>query len=146
MPCPLPTIGAMSTFDVCVRGSGSVALSAALALGRRGWRVALAAGPGFAAAPAREDVRAYALNAASIALLQSLEGLGRAAGGRPHRRCSTCACRATTARCSSFSAWSQAVDALAWIVDAAELERALREVVRYAPHVAERRRRRSRPR
>ena len=34
-----------------------------------------------------------------------------------------------------FSAWSQSLAELAWIVDAAELERALRTALRFAPHV-----------
>jgi ubiquinone biosynthesis UbiH/UbiF/VisC/COQ6 family hydroxylase len=37
----------------------------------------------------------------------------------------------------AFSAWTQGVAELAWIVDAAELEAALRAAVRYAPHVNE---------
>jgi ubiquinone biosynthesis UbiH/UbiF/VisC/COQ6 family hydroxylase len=36
-----------------------------------------------------------------------------------------------------FSAWAQGVPELAWIVDAAELERALRAAARFAPHVQE---------
>ena len=52
------------------------------------------------------------------------------------RRCTTCACAATSrARSSQFSAWEQRVDALAWIVDAAALERELESAVRFAPHV-----------
>jgi ubiquinone biosynthesis UbiH/UbiF/VisC/COQ6 family hydroxylase len=35
-----------------------------------------------------------------------------------------------------FSAWNQSLGELAWIVDAAELERALRAAVRFAPHVS----------
>lgn len=35
----------------------------------------------------------------------------------------------------SFSSWAQGLDALAWIVDAAALEQALREAVRFAPHI-----------
>jgi ubiquinone biosynthesis UbiH/UbiF/VisC/COQ6 family hydroxylase len=34
-----------------------------------------------------------------------------------------------------FSAWQQSLGELAWIVDAAELERALRAAVRFAPHI-----------
>jgi hypothetical protein len=34
-----------------------------------------------------------------------------------------------------FSSWQQAVDALAWIVDAAELESVLRAATRFAPHL-----------
>jgi 2-polyprenyl-6-methoxyphenol hydroxylase-like FAD-dependent oxidoreductase len=125
-------------FDVCVRGAGAVGMSLALALSRQGLQVALVQpgpAPGQAAQPARPDVRAYALNAASRALLARLKVWdalpadavtpvldmkvhGDAAGSAIH-----------------FSAWTQAVDALAWIVDAAELEAVLRAALRFAPHV-----------
>ena len=60
----------MESADVCIRGSGAVALSLALALSRQGLRVAL---PRVPPLPATSDVRAYALNAASVALLQDLK-------------------------------------------------------------------------
>jgi len=119
--------------DVRVQGNGAVALCAALALGRRGLQVAWLGGP--ASAPGREDVRAYALNAASVGLLRSL------------RVWDTLPADARTAvldmRVSGdvpgavldFSAWQEGVDALAWIVDAAALEATLRAAVTYAPHV-----------
>jgi ubiquinone biosynthesis UbiH/UbiF/VisC/COQ6 family hydroxylase len=116
---------------VCVRGSGAVALSAALALGRRGLDVRLQA----ELRTPRVDVRTYALSATAIALLQQLKVWdalpadartpvldmqieGDQPGSRLH-----------------FSAWSGALDALTWIVDAAELEAALRAALRFAPHV-----------
>ena len=61
----------MTKVDVCIRGGGAVGLSLALALARQGLQLGLAGGPA-SAAPAQPDVRAYALNAASRALLQSL--------------------------------------------------------------------------
>lgn len=112
-----------------------MALAAALVLGRRGLSVALQAGAGFAAAPARADVRTYALNEASVALLQSLRVWDaipadartavldmRVEGDAP-------------GAVLDFSAWSQGLTALAWIVDAAELESALRAAVRFSPQV-----------
>jgi 2-polyprenyl-6-methoxyphenol hydroxylase-like FAD-dependent oxidoreductase len=119
-------------FDVCIRGSGAVALSLALALSRQGLRVAL---PRVPPLPAEGDVRAYALNAASRRLLQDLrvwdalpadavtpvydmDVAGDAPGGA-----------------LQFSAWRQRVEALAWIVDAAELERTLHAAARFAPHL-----------
>lgn len=123
----------MATPDVLVRGAGAVGLAAALALSRQGLQVALLGG---AAAAPEHDVRTYALNAASVALLRSLkvwEQLPadartavydmRVEGDRP-------------GAALDFSAWSQGADALCWIVDAAELEAGLRAAVRYAPHVA----------
>jgi len=127
---------AMSNLDVCIRGSGAVGLSLALALARQGLQVGLTGAPAPAdAAPAVPDVRAYALNAASRQLLAELKVWdalpadavtpvddmhieGDAAGGA-----------------IDFSAWRQGAEALAWIVDAAELEAALRTAARFAPHL-----------
>ena len=125
----------MKSFDVCVRGSGAVALTAALALGRRGLRVALQAGAALGPqAPQREDVRTYALNAASVGLLQSLRVLDALAADA-RTAVFDMRIEGDAGAVLEFSAWTQGVEALAWIVDAAELDRALREAVRYAPHV-----------
>ena len=122
----------MPSHDVLVRGAGAVGLAAALALARQGLSVALLG----STTPAREDVRAYALNATSVALLQSLRVWdtlpeeartavydmhvqGDAPGAAIH-----------------FSAWSQGTEVLAWIVDASALEAGLRTATRYAPHIA----------
>ena len=127
----------MTTLDVCIRGRGAVGLALALALARQGLRVGLiGAGDAGAAPGALPDVRAYALNTASRALLTELKVWdalpanavtpvddmhveGDGAGG-----------------VIDFSAWQQGVDALAWIVDAAELDTALRTAARFAPHLA----------
>ena len=72
----------MTAFDVQVRGDGVVARTLALALARLGLRVALQAGP---ARPAADDVRAYALNPASVGLLRSLKVWDALpAGARPY--------------------------------------------------------------
>jgi 2-polyprenyl-6-methoxyphenol hydroxylase-like FAD-dependent oxidoreductase len=60
----------MQAFDVQVSGAGIVGKSLALSLARLGLSVALR---GARAATARDDVRAYALNAASVDLLQRLK-------------------------------------------------------------------------
>lgn len=57
-------------FDVCVRGGGVVGLTTALLLARERLRVALVAPP--AGPDPVRDIRAYALNAASRALLEGL--------------------------------------------------------------------------
>ena len=124
----------MASYDVLVRGAGAVGLAAALALARQGLRVALLdAAPATAA---RQDVRTYALNAASVALLQSLkvwDTLPADARTAVHdMRIEGDAPGAAL----DFSAWSQGADALAWIVDAAELEAGLRTAARYAPHLS----------
>lgn len=121
-----------SEFDVSVRGTGAVGLVAALALSRQGLRVALA---GPLAEPTTPDIRAYALNLASMQLLAGLkvwDALPTDARTPVHEmRVNGDEPGATL----EFSAWSQALPQLCWIVDAAELERALRAAVRFAPHV-----------
>lgn len=122
-----------AAYDVLVRGAGAVGLAGALALGRQGLRVALL---GASAAPSN-DIRAYALNASSVALLTQLKvwdalpADARTAVYDMHVEGDA------PGAAVDFSAWSQGAETLAWIVDAAELESALRTAVRYAPHVSE---------
>lgn len=123
----LPTMPRMTAFDVRILGSGIVSRSLALALARQGLRVALQARP--AAAHAGPDVRAYALNPASMSLLADLRAWDtlppdartavhdmRVAGDSP-------------GALLEFSAFAQSVPALAWIVDAAALEAVLETAV-----------------
>ncbi len=122
-----------ASLDVLVRGTGAVGLAAALALSRQGWSVGLL---GPAQPPGGDDVRAYALNAGSVALLRQLkiwDALPQDARTAVHEmRIEGDVPGAALA----FSAWSQGLGELAWIVDAAELERALHAATRFAPHVA----------
>jgi 2-polyprenyl-6-methoxyphenol hydroxylase-like FAD-dependent oxidoreductase len=123
----------MNDFDVQVLGAGIVGRSLALALARDGLRVALR--PGEDRAGGGDDVRAYALNAASVGLLRALKVwdalpaqavtpvLDMHVQGDAH------------ASAIDFSAWQQQVSALAWITDAAVLERELAAAVRFAPHI-----------
>jgi 2-polyprenyl-6-methoxyphenol hydroxylase-like FAD-dependent oxidoreductase len=123
----------MKNFDVEVVGAGIVGRCLALALARAGLGVALRAEASNNAE--HEDVRAYALNAASVALLQSLKVwdalpthaatpvLDMHVQGDAH------------ASALDFSAWQQRVSALAWITDAAVLERELAAAIRFAPHI-----------
>jgi ubiquinone biosynthesis UbiH/UbiF/VisC/COQ6 family hydroxylase len=127
----------MSAHDVLVRGAGAVGLSAALALGRQGLRVALLGTEGKAtqAGVVREDVRAYALNAASVQLLSALK-VWEAVPADARTPVHDMHVEGDAPGASlDFSAWSQGLAELAWIVDAAELERALNAAVAYAPHV-----------
>ena len=64
----------MISYDVLVRGSGIVGSALALSLSRLGLSVALR--PDDRRPAAGPDVRAYALNARSMALLQSLKVWG----------------------------------------------------------------------
>ena len=123
----------MKNFDVQVLGAGIVGRSLALALARAGLSVALC--PEAARAPGSDDVRAYALNAASVELLRGLKVwdalpahaatpvLDMHVKGDAHDAA------------IDFSAWQQHVSALAWITDAAVLERELAAAVRFAPHI-----------
>jgi 2-polyprenyl-6-methoxyphenol hydroxylase-like FAD-dependent oxidoreductase len=124
----------MKNFDVQVQGAGIVGRSLALALARDGLSVALRPQP--ARAPSEDDVRAYALSAASVELLRGLKVwdalpahaatpvLDMHVQGDAH------------GAALDFSAWQQQVSALAWITDAAVLERALAAAVRFAPHIS----------
>ncbi len=117
---------------ILVRGAGAVGLTAALALSRQGLTVAL---QGSLAEPALADIRAYALNAASVRLLTQLKvweaipADARTAVHEMHVEGDA------PGAALDFSAWQQSLSELAWIVDAAELEAALRAAVRFAPHV-----------
>ncbi|MDE2081994.1 MAG: FAD-dependent monooxygenase [Burkholderiales bacterium] len=118
--------------DVLVRGAGAVGLCAALALSRQGLQVALL---GSLAEPAGDDVRAYALNPASVQLLATLKVWDAIP---PEARTAVHEMRVhgdAPGAVLEFSAWSQSLPELAWIVEAAELERALRAALRFAPHV-----------
>ncbi len=118
--------------DVLVRGAGAVGLCAALALSRQGLQVALL---GSLAEPAGDDVRAYALNPASVQLLATLKVWDAIP---PEARTAVHEMRVhgdAPGAVLEFSAWSQSLPELAWIVEAAELERALRAALRCAPHV-----------
>ena len=121
----------MSELDVLVRGAGAVGLAGALALSRQGLRVALLAQE----TPRAADLRAYALNAASVRLLRLLkvwEAIPDDARTAVHEMQVQ---GDEAGAVLDFSAWSQGVGELAWIVDAAELERALWAAVRFAPHL-----------
>lgn len=126
----------MQSVDVLVRGRGAVGSSLALSLAAQGLSVGMTGSP---EAPRANDVRTYALNAASVALLGELKiwsslpadavspvydmiVCGDAAQGQPAGRL-------------SFSAWRQGARELAVIVDAAELDAQLATALRFSPHV-----------
>ena len=124
----------LPAFDVLVRGSGIVGQSLALSLSRLGLQVALRPDPQRADAP--PDVRAYALNAASVALLRGLkvwDALPAHAATPVHDMHIE---GDAPGAALDFSAWQQRVGELAWIVDAAVLERELASALKFAPHVS----------
>ena len=122
----------MQAFDVRVVGAGIVGKTLALSLARLGLTVALQGETGTAQ---RSDVRAYALNAASVALLESLKvwaAIGSQAATAVHdMRVHGDAAPAAL----EFSAWEQRTGQLAFITDAAALEAELEVALRFAPHV-----------
>lgn len=128
---------ASTDLDVLVRGSGAVGSCAALALARLGLRVGLVGAPPAAAGapPRTPDVRAYALNAASVALLRELrvwDALPADARTAVHDMQVQ---GDSPGALLEFSAYQQSVAELAWIVDAAELDTALQAALRFATHV-----------
>lgn len=113
-------------FDVCIRGAGIVGRTLALKLAAQRLRVALVDQHTSARPEGHSDVRAYALNPASRALLQEL-------------RCWPDTLHATPVLAmhvlgdaggeTQFEATDTAAEALNWIVDVPELERLLAAAV-----------------
>lgn len=123
----------MKTFDVQVQGAGIVGKSLALALARLGLKVALrqeARAPGQA-----DDVRAYALNRASVALLRSLKVWDALPAHSATAVYDMQVQGDGAGAVLEFSAWEQRVGELAFITDAAVLERELAAALRFAPHI-----------
>jgi 2-polyprenyl-6-methoxyphenol hydroxylase-like FAD-dependent oxidoreductase len=123
----------MESVNVCVRGTGPVGMSLALALARQGLRVAVV-GPSGSPSQA-PDVRAYALNAASRELLLTLKVWDALPADAVTPVYDMHVRGDAGGSALDFSAWSQATAALAWIVDAAELESALHGALRCSAHV-----------
>jgi 2-polyprenyl-6-methoxyphenol hydroxylase-like FAD-dependent oxidoreductase len=115
--------------EVCIRGAGIVGRTLALLLARERVRVALVAPP---AAAEREDVRAYALNAASRELLASLRAWPEGISATPVREMVVDGDEGGRVQ---FSAARQKVEALAWIVDVPALEKQLVDAVRFQPQI-----------
>lgn len=126
----------MQSVDVLIKGRGAVGCSLALSLAAQG----LSVGMSDAAEPARAgDIRTYALNAASIALLSELKVWDSlpADAVSPVYDMVVCgdAVEDGSAGRLSFSAWQQGVKELAVIVDAAALDAQLATALRFSPHV-----------
>ena len=122
------------TFDVCIRGAGVVGRTLALLLARERLRVALVAGsaPRAQSVSAAPDVRAYALNAASRDLLQSVRAWPDADHATAVQRMEV---HGDQDGAVTFDAGRQDAEALAWIVDVPALESRLADAVRFQPQV-----------
>jgi 2-polyprenyl-6-methoxyphenol hydroxylase-like FAD-dependent oxidoreductase len=118
--------------EVCIRGAGIVGRSLALLLARERVRVALVAPAVPDAASHREDVRAYALNAASRALLESLRAWPDASHATAVRGMRV---NGDDGGRVNFSAARQNVEALAWIVEVPALEKQLADAVRFQSQI-----------
>jgi 2-polyprenyl-6-methoxyphenol hydroxylase-like FAD-dependent oxidoreductase len=123
----------MKNFDVHVLGAGIVGRSLALVLARDGCQVALQADAPLSVAT--EDVRAYALSAKSVALLRSLKVWDTLPAHASTPVLDMQVQGDVAGSQLEFSAWQQHVAALAWITDAAVLERELATAVRFSPHI-----------
>lgn len=125
----------MPDIDVLVRGDGIVGRSLALACARLGLHVAVRSRRRDVQAPATPDVRAYALNARSVALLRRLDVWDRLPAD------ATTAVHDIEVRGDAvgsslaFSAFEQHVGNLAVITDAAALESALGDAVERSDRV-----------
>jgi len=117
-----------SPYDVCIRGAGITGSTLALLLARERLRVGLVRHGSAQASPA--DVRAYALNAASRQLLESVRAWPTGEHATPVQAMRV---HGDDGGEVNFSAAQQGVAALAWIVDVPALERELSEAVRYQP-------------
>ncbi len=119
------------SFDVCIRGAGVVGRTLSLLLARERLRVALVPGP--APAAGGPDVRAYALNAASRGLLESVRSWPDAEHATPVLRMDV---HGDMGGEVTFDAQRHpSTEALAWIVDVPALEARLADAVRFQPQV-----------
>jgi len=115
--------------DICIRGGGIVGHTLALLLARDRLRVGLVTQPPATDAP---DVRAYALNAKSKALLESVRCWPDAQHATAVTGMQVCG---DGGGAVNFDATDLKVQALTWIVDVPVLEARLADAVRFQPHV-----------
>ena len=115
-----------SSFDVCIRGDGMVGRSLALLLARQRLRVGLVGSP----TRSEPDVRAYSLNSASRALLQTLRCWPEDGHATPVQRMRVWGDDGGFVRFDSPSP-----EGLSWIVDVPVLEQRLADAVGFAPEI-----------
>lgn len=120
-------------YDICIRGAGIVGRALALLLARERFNVALAGDSGASGDNSAPDIRAYALNAASRALLESLRCWPDAEHATPVLHMQV---QGDDGGEVHFDAAAQHASALAWIADVPALEARLADAVRYQPRIA----------
>jgi len=114
--------------DVCIRGAGVVGRTLALLLARDRLRVGLVE----SASPAAQDVRAYAINAASRELLSQLRAWPEDDQVTPVQRMDVHGDQGAQVQ---FRAGPPGADALAWICAAQTLQERLGAALDFQPHV-----------
>lgn len=119
-------------FDICIRGGGIVGHTLALLLARERLSVGLVAPSTLRLAPSGPDVRAYALNAKSKALLESVRCWPDAQHATPVTQMRVLGDDGGEV---NFSAEALDVSALTWIADVPLLEARLAEAVRFQPQI-----------
>ena len=107
------------SFDVCIHGDGIVGRTLALLLAQARLKVGLVT---HRTAPAVQDIRAYALNSASMQLLQGLRVWPEAQFATP---VTTMQVWGDDGGAIDFNAGIGGQNALAWIVDVSQLEQQL---------------------
>ena len=120
-----------TAFDVCIRGAGIVGRTLALLLARERLRVGLVEQPPVDGS-GHSDVRAYALNPASRALLETVRSWPDETHATPVAAMQV---HGDQGGAVTFNAVDQGVPALAWIVDVPALQQKLGEALRYQPLV-----------
>jgi 2-polyprenyl-6-methoxyphenol hydroxylase-like FAD-dependent oxidoreductase len=119
--------------DICIRGSGIVGRTLALLLARERLRVGLVQHPAPGTpSPDKPDVRAYALNAKSRALLESVRCWPDAQHATEVLNMQV---RGDDGGEVNFSASELHVPGLTWIVDVPVLEAQLADAVRFQPQI-----------
>jgi len=116
------------TLDVCIRGGGIVGHVLALLLARERLRVGLVVAP----APQAADVRAYALNQRSRALLERLRCWPQSPDVTAVTRMDV---QENGGAAVQFDAEKLSVPALAWIVDVPVLESQLVQALMFQPQI-----------
>ncbi len=130
--------------DMCIVGNGAIAKTAALAFAQAGLQVSMLTPPGTSVAPrvstspsAQWDARVYALNHTAFHLLSSLKVWGALDLARV-APVDAMAIKGDADKHGGelgFDAFSANVEALAWIVEDANLNQALDAALKFAPNV-----------
>lgn len=119
-------------YDICIQGGGIVGHTLALLLARERLSVGLVAQSPVRPTPGVPDVRAYALNAKSKALLESVRCWPNPQHATPVTQMRVFGDDGGEV---NFSAEALDVSALTWIVDVPFLEERLAEAMRFQPQI-----------